>query len=143
MKRKRHNENEFVWMQNETPNESVGIHPATARQNPKDHVYPQHVMLSCQQKESTARVTSSMEKSNLTKQQEVSEIMPQMLTQNQPNSQYFTNYQITEMTRQVSAADNLVHQTQQTYRKYNSTKVQHTKAHHTIQTLSTPPRISN
>src|SRR5438552_14986198 len=40
-------------------------------------------MLAYQQKESTARVASIMENTNLSKQQQVSEIMRQMLTQAQ------------------------------------------------------------
>src|SRR6516165_1214438 len=40
---------------------------------------------------------------NLSKQQQVSEIMRQMLTQAQTAGQYFTNDQIKEMTRKVSA----------------------------------------
>src|SRR5260370_9747767 len=54
-------------------------------------------------KESTARVASIMENTNLSKQQQVSEIMRQMLTQAQTAGQYFTNDQIKEMTRKVSA----------------------------------------
>src|SRR5699024_4888018 len=52
-------------------------------------------------KESTARVASIMENTNLSKQQQVSEIMRQMLTQAQTAGQYFTNDQIKEMTRKV------------------------------------------
>src|SRR5205807_2635480 len=47
--------------------------------------------LAYQQKESTARVASIMENTNLSKQQQVSEIMRQMLTQAQTAGQYFTN----------------------------------------------------
>src|SRR5260370_18405738 len=47
---------------------------------------------------------------NLSKQQQVSEIMRQMLTQAQTAGQYFTNDQIKEMTRKVSAEVDLVHQ---------------------------------
>src|SRR5438445_5961802 len=60
--------------------------------------------------ESTARVASIMENTNLSKQQQVSEIMRQMLTQAQTAGQYFTNDQIKEMTRKVSAEVDLVHQ---------------------------------
>src|SRR5207248_6512065 len=67
-------------------------------------------MLAYQQKESTARVASIMENTNLSKQQQVSEIMRQMLTQAQTAGQYFTNDQIKEMTRKVSAEVDLVHQ---------------------------------
>src|SRR5690554_2116623 len=70
-------------------------------------------MLAYQQKESTARVASIMENTNLSKQQQVSEIMRKMLTQAQTAGQYFTNDQIKEMTRKVSAEVDLVHQ--QTY----------------------------
>src|SRR5438270_354186 len=51
-----------------------------------------------------------MENTNLSKQQQVSEIMRQMLTQAQTAGQYFTNDQIKEMTRKVSAEVELVHQ---------------------------------
>src|SRR5438132_3454859 len=68
-------------MQNETQKEIAGIQSATSRQNTKDQVYPQNEMLAYQQKESTARVASIMENTNLSKQQQVSEIMRQMLTQ--------------------------------------------------------------
>src|SRR5207237_4814428 len=61
-------------------------------------------------KESTARVASIMENTNLSKQQQVSEIMRQMLTRAQTAGQYFTNDQIKEMTRKVSAEVDLVHQ---------------------------------
>src|SRR5215510_1491091 len=57
----------------------------------------QKEMLAYQQKESTARVASIMENTNLSKQQQVSEIMRQMLTQAQTAGQYFTNDQIKEM----------------------------------------------
>src|SRR5207302_9701721 len=63
----------------------------TSRQNTKDQVYAQNEMLAYQQKESTARVASIMENTNLSKQQQVSEIMRQMLTQAQTAGQYFTN----------------------------------------------------
>src|SRR5207249_7182672 len=69
-----------------------------------------------QQKESTARVASIMENTNLSKQQQVSEIMRQMLTQAQTAGQYFTNDQIKEMTRKVSAEVDLVHQQTQNQR---------------------------
>src|SRR2546427_848571 len=75
----------------------------SSRQNTKDQVYAQNEMLAYQQKESTARVASIMENTNLSKQQQVSEIMRQMLTQAQTAGQYFTNDQIKEMTRKVSA----------------------------------------
>src|SRR5207253_10082713 len=53
---------------------------------------------------------------NLSKQQQVSEIMRQMLTQAQTAGQYFTNDQVKEMTRKVSAAVELVHQKTQNQR---------------------------
>src|SRR5262249_60406480 len=71
----------------------AGIQSATSRQNTKDQVYAQNEMLAYQQKESTARVASIMENTNLSKQQQVSEIMRQMLTQAQTAGQYFTNDQ--------------------------------------------------
>src|SRR6267142_277266 len=90
--------------------------------NPKDQVYAQNEMLAYQQKESTARVASIMENTNLSKQQQVSEIMRQMLTQAQTAGQYFTNDQIKEMTRKVSAEVDLVHQQTQNQR-YGSSHV--------------------
>src|SRR5207245_8319801 len=89
---------------------------ATSRQNTKDQVYAQNEMLAYQQKEATARVASIMENTNLSKQQQVSEIMRQMLTQAQTAGQYFTNYQIKEMTRKVSAEVDIVHQQTQNQR---------------------------
>src|SRR5690625_6817406 len=80
-------------------NRSSDLQSATSRQNTKDQVYAQNEMLAYQQKESTARVASIMENTNLSKQQQVSEIMRQMLTQAQTAGQYFTNDQIKEMTR--------------------------------------------
>src|SRR5436190_19812426 len=80
-------------LQNETQKEIAGIQSATSRQNTKDQVYAQNEMLAYQQKESTARVASIMENTNLSKQQQVSEIMRQMLTQAQTAGQYFTNDQ--------------------------------------------------
>src|SRR5699024_12817586 len=68
------------------------------------------------QKESTARVASIMENTNLSKKQQVSEIMRQMLTQDQTAGQYFTNDQIKEMTRKVNAEVDLVHQQTQNQR---------------------------
>src|SRR6266704_48160 len=74
------------------------------------------------QKESTARVASIRENTNLSKQQQVSEIMRQMLTQAQTAGQYFTNDQIKEMTRKVSAEVDLVHQQTQNQR-YGSSHI--------------------
>src|SRR2546430_16837897 len=72
------NQKEIAEMQNETKNEIAGIQSATSRQNTKDQVYAHDEMLAYQQKESTARVASIMENTNLYKQQQVSEIMRQM-----------------------------------------------------------------
>src|SRR5205085_2011168 len=102
------NQKEIAEMQNETQKEIAGIQSATSRQNTKDQVYAQNEMLAYQQKESTARVASIMENTNLSKQRQVSEIMRQMLTQAQAAGQYFTNDQIKEMTRKVSAEVDLV-----------------------------------
>src|SRR5258706_5216 len=81
-----------------------------------------HENIAYQQKESTARVASIMENTNLSKQQQVSEIMRQMLTQAQTAGQYFTNDQIKEMTRKVSAEVDLVHQQTQNQR-YGSSHI--------------------
>src|SRR5258705_272161 len=53
-------------------------------------------------------VPAIMENSNLFKQQQVSDIMRQMRTQAQTAGQYFTNDQIKEMIRKVSAEVNLL-----------------------------------
>src|SRR5580700_1033627 len=106
----------------ENQKELAGIQSATSRQNTKDQVYAQNEMLAYQQKESTARVASIMENTNLSKQQQVSEIMRQMLTQAQTAGQYFTNDQIKEMTRKVSAEVDLVHQQTQNQR-YGSSHI--------------------
>src|SRR5262249_62167470 len=98
----------------------AGIQSATSRQNTKDQVYAQNEMLAYQQKESTARVASIMENTNLSKQQQVSEIMRQMLTQAQTAGQYFTNDQNKEMTRKVSGEVDLVHQQTQNQRDGSS-----------------------
>src|SRR5882757_2421225 len=116
------NQKEIAEMQNETQKEIAGIQSATSRQNTKDQVYAQNEMLAYQQKESTARVASIMENTNLSKQQQVSEIMRQMLTQAQTAGQYFTNDQIKEMTRKVSAEVDLVHQQTQNQR-YGSSHI--------------------
>src|SRR5271166_2990531 len=113
---------EIAEMQNETQKEIAGIQSATSRQNTKDQVYAQNEMRAYQQKESTARVASIMENTNLSKQQQVSEIMRQMLTQAQTAGQYFTNGQIKEMTRKVSAEVDLVHQQTQNQR-YGSSHI--------------------
>src|SRR5215468_3721382 len=116
------NQKEIAEMQKETQKEIAGIQSATSRQNTKDQVYAHNEMLAYQQKESTARVASIMENTNLSKQQQVSEIMRQMLTQAQPAGQYFTNDQIKEMTRKVSAEVDLVHQQTQNQR-YGSSHI--------------------
>src|SRR2546429_224892 len=66
-------------------------------------------MLYNKKKETNARGASILENTNLSKQQHVSEIMSQMLTQAQTAGQYFTNDQIKEMTRKVSAEVDLIH----------------------------------
>src|SRR5262245_59671596 len=63
-----------------------------------------------------------VENTNLSKQQQVSEIMRQMLTQAHTAGQYFTNDQIKEMTRKVSAEVDLVHQQTQNQR-YGSSHI--------------------
>src|SRR6476619_6759092 len=110
------NQKEIAEMQNETQKEIAGIQSATSRQNTKDQVYAQNEMLAYQQKESTARVASIMENTNLSKQPQVFEIMRQMLTQAQTAGQYFTNDQIKEMTRKVSAEVDLVNKQTQNKR---------------------------
>src|SRR6516164_1647813 len=116
------NQKEIAEMQNETQKEIAGIQSATSRQNTKDQVYAQNEMLAYQQKESTARVASIMENTNLSKQQQVSDIMRQILTQAQTAGQYFTNDQIKEMTRKVSVEVDLVHQQTQNQR-YGSSHI--------------------
>src|SRR5882724_10415627 len=96
------NQKEIAEMQNETQKEIAGIQSATSRQNTKDQVYAQNEMLAYQQK--------------------VSEIMRQMLTQAQTAGQYFTNDQIKEMPRKVSAEVDLVHQQTQNQR-YGSSHI--------------------
>src|SRR5271165_1032605 len=90
--------------------------------NQKEIAEMQNETLAYQQKESTARVASIMENTNRSKQQQVSEIMRQMLTQAQTDGQYFTNDQIKEMTRKVSAEVDLVHQQTQNQR-YGSSHI--------------------
>src|SRR5690606_21214122 len=109
-------------MQNETQKEIAGIQSATSRQNTKDQVYAQNELLAYQQQESTARVASIMENTNLSKQQQGSEIMRQMLTQAQTAGQYSTNDQIKALTRELSAELDLVHQHTQNQR-YGSSHI--------------------
>src|SRR5712691_2975757 len=118
------NQKELTKMQldNQTQKEMAGSQSASSRQNTKDEVYAQTEILAYQQKDSTARVASIMENTNLSKQQQVSEIMRQMLTQAQTAGQYFTNDQIKEMTRKVSAEVDLVHQQTQNQR-YGSSHI--------------------
>src|SRR5262249_3272250 len=77
------NQKEIAELNNETHRELASIQSATSRQNTKDQVYAQNEMIAYQQKESTARVASITENTNPSKQQQVSEIMRQMLTQAQ------------------------------------------------------------
>src|SRR5262245_65668196 len=77
-------------------------------------------MLAYQQNESTAPAASITENTNLSKQQQVSKIMRQMLTHAQTAGQYFTNDQIKEITRKVSAKDALVKQQTQNQRYASS-----------------------
>src|SRR5438309_11215801 len=88
------NQKEIAEMQNETHKEIAGIQSATSRQNTHDQVYAQNETLAYQQKESTARVASIMELTNLSKQQQVSGLRRQMPTQAQTASQSFTDNQI-------------------------------------------------
>src|SRR5256884_270988 len=86
-------------MQNSTPKAIACIHSATSHQHTQDQVYAQNEMLAYKQKESSDLVACIMENTNLSKQQQVSEIMRQMFTQAETAGQYFTNDQIKEMTR--------------------------------------------
>src|SRR5690625_6724051 len=61
-----------------------------------------------------------MEKTYLSNQQQVSEIMRKMLTQAQTAGQYFTNDQIKEITRKDSAEVDLVYQQPQNQRYVSS-----------------------
>src|SRR5437588_172400 len=63
------NHKEIAEIKNETQIEIAGIQSVTSRQNTKDQVYAQNEMLAYQQKESTARVASIMENTNLSKHQ--------------------------------------------------------------------------
>src|SRR5258706_13123132 len=103
------NQKEIAVMQNETQKEIAGIQAATSRQHTKHKEYAQNEMLAYQQKEPTARVASIMENTNLSKQQQVSEIMRQMLTQAQPAGQDFPNDQLNEMPRKDGAEVDLGH----------------------------------
>src|SRR5205085_12561402 len=63
---------------------------------------------------------SMMENTKLSTQQQVTEIMCQMLTHAQTAGQHFTNDQIKEMTRKVSAEVDLDHQQRQNQRYRSS-----------------------
>src|SRR2546425_9641315 len=73
------NQKEIAEMQNETKKEIAGIQSSTSRQNPKDQVYAQNEMLAYQQNESTARVASSMENTNLSINSRVPRLCAQCL----------------------------------------------------------------
>src|SRR2546430_731967 len=81
---------EIAAVHTATQTEIAGIPSATSRQTTKDQVYAQNEMLAYQQKESTARGASMRENTNLSKQQQVSEIMFFFLTQAQPPSPPFS-----------------------------------------------------
>src|SRR2546430_629813 len=81
------NQKEIAEMQNETQKEIAGIQSATSRQNTKDQVYAQNEMLAYQQKDSTARVASIMENTNLFFLQQVSDLIHQLLSPAQPAPQ--------------------------------------------------------
>src|SRR5205809_856377 len=83
------NQKEIAEMHNETQKEIAGIQSATSRQNTTDQVYAQNEMLAYQQKESTARVASVRENTDLSKQQQVSVIVRLMLKQAKGAGQYF------------------------------------------------------
>src|SRR5438874_3973431 len=57
----------------------------------KKKIYAQNAMHAYQQNQSTARVASIMDNTNLSKQQQLSELIRQMLTQAQTADQYFHN----------------------------------------------------
>src|SRR2546429_227695 len=99
-------------------------------------------MLAYQQKESTACVASIMDNTNLSKQQQVSEIMRQMLTQAQTAGQDITNDQIKEMTRKVSAEVDLVHQQTQNQR-YGSSHIGATAKDIFFFITAAPPGVSD
>src|SRR5205814_637830 len=82
---------------------------ATSRQNTKDQVYAQNEMLAYQQKESTARVASIMENTNLSKQQQVSEIMRQMLTQATKNQAVATSQEAVQNQNEPQLRDENAH----------------------------------
>src|SRR5438034_576592 len=71
---------------------------------------------------SNAVVTYIIVNTKLSKLKQISDIMRQKLTQDQTAGQYFTNDQIKEMTRKVSAEVDLVHQQTQNQR-YGSSHI--------------------
>src|SRR5437773_465022 len=73
-------------------------------------------MLAYHQKESTARVAYLMQNTNLSKQQQFSAIIRQLLTQAHTAGQYFSNHHINEICRKLSAEGHLVHQQTQNQR---------------------------
>src|SRR5258705_439432 len=79
-------------------------------------------MLAYQQKDTSARVAPIPHNTNLIKQQKASPSMRHMLNQAHTPGQYFTNDQIKEMTRKVSAEVDLVHQQTQNQR-YGSSHI--------------------
>src|SRR2546428_11309907 len=81
------NQKEIAEKQNQTQKEIAGIQAATSRQNTKDQVYAQNEMLAYQKKDTTTRVASSIESTNPSKQQQVSEIKRPSLTQAQKAGQ--------------------------------------------------------
>src|SRR5260370_41915928 len=93
------NQKEIAEMQNETHKEIAGIQSAPSRPNTKDQVYAQNEVLAYQQKESTARVASIMANTNLSAQQQVSEIMRQLLSQDRTASQQFPKCSIDASAR--------------------------------------------
>src|SRR5699024_12612767 len=111
---------ECADMDHHTQKYIARLHSATSRHNTNAQVYAQNEMLAYQQMESTPRVASIMENTNLSKQQQVSEIMRQMITQAQTAGQYFTNNQIKEMTRKFIAAVVLFHYDTQNQRNGSS-----------------------
>src|SRR5207302_6381243 len=106
------NQKEIAEMQNETQKEIAGIQSATSRQNTKDQVYAQNEMLAYQQKESTARVASIMENTNLSKQQQVSEIMRQMRSEERFSRNAQTDLVcrlLLEKTNKKQSNSNMIH----------------------------------
>src|SRR2546429_7467388 len=97
------NQQETAELQHETRKEIAVIQQASSRRTTKDQVYAQNEMLAYHQKESTDRVASIMENTNLSKQQQVSEIMRKMLAHAHTAGAYFANGSIIELTRTCRA----------------------------------------